>query len=67
MNISDEYNIKLKSEMKKVFTSYANDVTELTTVLDFYFVIQFKSPIMVKLPVYRTLKTLIFVIQYLMI
>ena len=40
INISDEFYIKLKPEMKKVFTSYANDVTDLTTVLDFYNVFQ---------------------------
>ena len=39
MNVSDKFYIKLKSEMKKVFTSYANDVTDLTTALDFYNVI----------------------------
>ena len=39
MDLSDEFYIKLKSEMKKVFTSYANDVTDLTTALDFYNVI----------------------------
>ena len=36
MNVSDKFYIKLKSEMKKVFTSYANNVTDLTIVLDFY-------------------------------
>ena len=40
INISDEFYIKLKPEMKTVFTSYANDVTDLTTVLDFYNVFQ---------------------------
>ena len=36
--------------MKKVFTSYENDVTDLTTILDFYNVFQnLKSPMMDKL------------------
>ena len=35
INESDFLNIKLKPKMKKVFISYANDVTDLTTVLDF--------------------------------
>ena len=34
MNLSDEFYIQLKSGMKKDFTSYANDVKDLTTVLD---------------------------------
>ena len=51
MNISDEYNIKLKSEMKKFFTSYANDAKDLTTVLDFFNVIHnLILPIMDELP-----------------
>ena len=39
MDLSDEFYIKLKSEMKKVFTSYANDAKDLTIVLDFFNVI----------------------------
>ena len=42
----DLYN-KLKPEMKKVFISYANDVTNLKTVLDFHNVfLKLKSPMM---------------------
>ena len=47
INVSDDLYIKLKPEMKKVFISYANDVTDLTTVLNFHNVIQtLKSPMM---------------------
>ena len=43
--------------MKKVFTSYANNVTDLTTLLDFYNVFQnLKSPMMDKLPFIKELK-----------
>ena len=50
INNSDDFDLKLKPEMKKVFISYANDVTYLTTVLDFYNVFQnLKSPMMDKL------------------
>ena len=43
--------------MKKVFTSYANNVTDLTTVLAFYNVFQnLKSPMMDKLPFIKELK-----------
>ena len=51
INISDEFYIKLKPEMKIVFTSYVNDVIDLTAVLDFYNVFKnLKSPMMDKLP-----------------
>ena len=51
MNVSGEFYIKLKPEMMKDFTSYTNDVTDLTTVLDFFNVFQnLKSPMMNKLP-----------------
>ena len=44
---SENLYIKLKPKMKKVFISYANDVTDLTTVLDFHNVIlKLKSPMM---------------------
>ena len=47
INVSDDLYIKLKPEMKKLFISYANDVTDLITVLDFNNVIQnLKSPMM---------------------
>ena len=47
INELDDLYIKLKPEMKKVFISYANNVTYLTTVLDFHNVIQkLKSPMM---------------------
>ena len=43
--------------MKKVFISYANDVTDLTAVLDFYNVFQnLKSPMMDKLSWIKGLK-----------
>ena len=43
--------------MKKVFISYANDVTDLTAVLDFYNVFQnLKSPMMDKLSCIKRLK-----------
>ena len=43
--------------MKKMFTSYANDVTILTTVLDLYNVFQkLDSPMMNKLPFLKDLK-----------
>ena len=57
MNLSNELYIKLTSVMKKVFTSYANDVKDLTTVLDFYNVFHnLKSPMMDKLPFINDLK-----------
>ena len=43
--------------MKKVFTSYANDVIDLTTVLGFYNIIRnLKSPMMDKLTFLNNLK-----------
>ena len=54
---SDIFYIKLKSRMKKVFTSYANDVIDLTTVLGFYNIIRnLKSPMMDKLTFLNNLK-----------
>ena len=48
--LSEELYNKLKPEMKKVFISYANDVTDLKTVLDFHNVfLKLKSPMMDKL------------------
>ena len=57
MDLSDEIYIKLKPEMKKVFTSYVNDIKDLTIVLDVYNVIHnLKSPMMDKLPFINDLK-----------
>ena len=57
INISDELYIKLKPEMKKIFISYANDVTYLTIVLNFYNVFQnLKLPMMDKLSCIKGLK-----------
>ena len=57
INISDEFYIKLKPEMKKIFTLYENDVTYLTIVLDFYNVFQnLKTPMMDKLSCIKGLK-----------
>ena len=57
INISDEFYIKLKPEMKIVFTSYVNDVIDLTAVLDFYNVFKnLKSPMIDKLPFIKELK-----------
>ena len=53
--------------MKKLFISYANDVTDLTTVLDFYNAFQnLKSPMMDKLSYIKVLKDFYLLIQYLM-
>ena len=53
----DDLYIKLKPEMKKVFISYANDATDLTTVLDFYIVFQnLKSPMMDNLSCIKSFK-----------
>ena len=50
IDLSEGLYIKLNQEMKKVLISYVNDVTDLTTVLDFHNVIlKLKSPIMDKL------------------
>ena len=57
MDLSDDFYIKLKSEIKNLFTLYANDVKDLTTVLDFYNVIQnLKTLMMDKLPFINDLK-----------
>ena len=57
INVSDDLYIKLKPEMKKLFISYANDVTDLITVLDFNNVIQnLKSPTMDNLSCIQSLK-----------
>ena len=57
INISDEFYIKLKPEMKIAFTSYVNDVIDLTAVLDFYNVFKnLKSPMIDKLPFIKELK-----------
>ena len=57
MDLSDDFYIKLKSEIKNLFTLYANDVKDLTTELDFYNVIQnLKTLMMDKLPFINDLK-----------
>ena len=57
INVSDDLYIKLKPEMKKLFISYANDVTDLITVLDFHNVIQnLKSPMIDNLSCIQSLK-----------
>ena len=67
INISDDFYIKLKPEIKKVFTSYANNVTDLTTVLDLYNVFQnLKSPMMDKLSCTKGLKDFNVVVRYMM-
>ena len=67
INVLDDFYIKLKPEMKKLFISYANDVTDLTTVLDFYNAFQnLKSPMMDKLSYIKVLKDFYLLIQYLM-
>ena len=35
VKLSDEFYIKLKIEMKKMFTSFTNEVKDLISVLDF--------------------------------
>ena len=53
----DDLYIKLKPEMKKVFISYADDATDLKTVLDFYIVFQnLKSPMMDNLSCIKSFK-----------
>ena len=65
INISDDFYIKLKPEIKKVFTSYANNVTDLTTVLDLYNVFQnSKLPMMDKLSCTKGLKYFNVVVRY---
>ena len=57
INIADGLYINLKPEMRKVFISYANDVIDLTTVLDFHIVIlNLKSPMMNNLSFIQNIK-----------
>ena len=57
INIADDLYITLKPEMMNVFISYVNDVTDLTTVLDFHIIIlNLKLPMMDNLSYIQNVK-----------